>query len=148
MKSLLTALALFVAATAFAGPPAGITSLKAAIKAARTQGKFLFVQLGRENCGNCQQLKSMITQNQLPLSDTRYVYADVDFDDLSTFDLFNRHFKADGEYLPFVIIAAPDGTQLAAHTGSGTLKDYKQLINDAEKAAAKMTATQAAAKKK
>lgn len=139
MKSLLASLLVLCAATAFAGPPAGITSLKAAIKAARTQGKFLFVQLGRENCGNCQQLKSMITQNELPLSDTRYVYADVDFDDLSTFDLFNRHFKADGEYLPFVVIAAPDGTQLAAHTGSGTLKDYKHLINDAEKAAAKLS---------
>lgn len=147
MKSLLASLLVLCAATAFAGPPAGITSLKAAIKAARTQGKFLFVQLGRENCGNCQQLKGMITKNELPLSDTRYVYADVDFDDLSTFDLFNRHFKADGEYLPFVVIAAPDGTQLAAHTGSGTLKDYKHLISDAEKAAAKMTTSKAAQKK-
>jgi hypothetical protein len=147
MKTLLASLALLVATAAFAGTPAKITSLKTALKTARTQGKFLFVQMGREACGNCQELKGMISQNKVPLSDARYVYADVDCDDLSTNDLFSRHFKVEGDTLPFVVIAAPDGTQLAARSGAGTAKDYNRLISDAEKAAVKMTESQAAKKK-
>ena len=141
MKSLFASLALLFAATAFAGGPAKITNLKDALKTAQSEGKLLFVQLGREACGNCQALKGMIAKQEVPLAASKYVYADVNCDDAKTIDLFTKRFQVEGSTLPFVVVAAPDGTQLAARSGYGSAKDYNGLLRQAQAAAEKREAS-------
>jgi len=147
MKTLLTSLALLFAATAFAGGPAKITDLKSALETAQGKGKLLFVQYGREACSNCQALKGMIASREVQLSESKYVYADVNCDDPKTRDLFAKQFKVEGSTLPFVVVAAPDGTQLAARTGYGNADAYAALLRDAQKAAKKLPAGKATQKK-
>ena len=55
-------------------------------------------------------------------------------------------FKIEGSSLPFVVVAAPDGTQLAARTGYGSAKEFEDLIRDAQKAAKKLEDGKAAKK--
>jgi len=138
MKTLLASLALLFVTTAFAGGPAQVTDLKAALKTAQKEGKLLFVQLGREACGNCQALKGMIAKQEVPLAASKYVYADVNCDDAKTIDLFTKRFQVEGTTLPFVVVAAPDGTQLAARSGSGRAKDYNAMLRVAQAAAEKL----------
>jgi hypothetical protein len=140
MKTLFASLALLFATTAFADGPAKVTDLKAALKTAQKEGKLLFVQLGREACGNCQALKGMIAKQEVPLAASRYVYADVNCDDAKTIDLFTKRFQVEGTTLPFVVVAAPDGTQLAARSGYGRAKDYNGLLREAQAAAEKLAA--------
>jgi hypothetical protein len=147
MKTLLASLAMLFATTVLADGPAKITDLKAALKTAQREGKLLFVQLGREACGNCQALKGMIAKREVPLAESKYVYADVNCDDSKTFDLFTKHFQVEGSTLPFVVVAAPDGTQLAARSGYGSAKDYTGLLREAQTAAAALAERQAAKKK-
>ena len=139
MKTLLASLALLFATAAFAGGPAKLTDLKSALETAQGSGKMLFVQMGREACSNCQALKGMIAKREVQLSESKYVYADVNCDDSKTRDLFSKKFKVEGSTLPFVVVAAPDGTQLAARSGYGSADDYAGLLRDAQKAAKKLT---------
>ena len=98
---------------------------------------MLFVQSGRENCGNCQALKGLISQGKLSLPESQYVYADVDWDDEEEGELFEAKFKVSGNMLPFVVIAAADGTQLAARSGYGTQKEFEEFLAKAQSAAKK-----------
>ena len=148
MKTLLASLAMLFATAAFAGGPAKITDLKAALKVAQSQGKLLFVQMGRENCENCQALNSMIANSEVQLPPSQYVYADVNCDDEKTKELFVKHFQINGSTLPFVVVAAPDGTQLASRTGEGSARDYSNLLRDAQKAAQRLPAGKVTPKKK
>jgi thioredoxin-like negative regulator of GroEL len=138
MKTLLASLAMLFATAAFAGGPAKITDLKSALETAQGQGKMLFVQMGREVCSNCQALKGMIAKGEVRLSASKFVYADVNCDDAKTNALFSKQFKVEGSTLPFVVVTAPDGTQLAARTGYGSADDYAGLLRDAQKAAKKL----------
>ncbi len=147
MKTLLTTLAMLFATAAFAGGPAKTTDLKSALETAQGQGKMLFVQYGREACSNCQALKGMIASREVQLSESKYVYADVNCDDPKTRELFAKQFKVDGSTLPFVVVAAPDGTLLAARTGYGSADAYAGLLRDAQKAAKKLPSGKAAQKK-
>jgi len=110
-----------------------VTNLVAALDAAKAGNKLLFVQYGREACGNCQALKGLIRRGQLKLRDTEFVYADVCCDDPATRKAFNDQFKIEGTALPFVIIAAPDGKQLASRSGYGEANEFDRLIDTAEK---------------
>ena len=147
MKTLLASLALLFATAAFAGGPAKVTDLKSAMETAQGQGKMLFVQMGREACSNCQALKGMIAKGDVRLSESKFVYADVNCDDSKTRDLYVKHFKVEGSTLPFVVVAAPDGTQLAARSGYGSADDYAGLLRDAQKAAKKLPAGKTTQKK-
>lgn len=132
MKAFATALALLFALPAFAGQKP-VTDLTAALAKAKAENKMLFVQMGRENCGNCQALKAMIKSNQVKLPEAKFVYADVNCDDPATDQLFSSKFKVQGSTLPFVAIAAPDGTKLAGRSGYGTAKEFESLIREAGK---------------
>lgn len=132
MKAFAAALALLLALPAFAGQKP-VTDLTAALAKAKAENKMLFVQMGRENCGNCQALKAMIKSNQVKLSDAKFVYADVNCDDPATNKLFSSKFNVEGNVLPFVAIAAPDGTKLAGRSGYGTAKEFEALIHQAGK---------------
>jgi thioredoxin-related protein len=114
-----------------------LTDIDAGLAQAKTENKLVFVQYGREACGNCQVLKGYIKDRSLRLSESKYVYVDANCDDSSTSKAFRSKFKVEGKTLPFVVVAAPDGTQLAARTGYGTVNEYEDLLKEAQKAAKK-----------
>lgn len=119
---------------ALAKVPPKQTDLDEALKQAKAENKLLFVQFGRETCGNCQALKSMIQQRQIRLSDSDFVYADLNCDEAAAHRAFATRFKVEGRTLPFVVIADPDGKQLAARNGYGTAAEFRAFIKDAERA--------------
>ncbi len=147
MKTLLASLFILLASTAFAGGTVKVTDLQAALNSARSQGKLLFVQYGRDICEHCQALKGMIVSGEVQLPESKYVYADVNCDDAKTKELFKKMFTTTGTGLPFVVVAAPDGTQLAARTGEGSARAYSNLLRHAQKAAKKLADGGAAQKK-
>jgi thioredoxin-related protein len=133
----LAALAAFCFTAVFAAGPEKVTDINAALEKAKTENKLLFLQYGREACGNCQALKGYIKDRDLRLSESKFVYADVNCDDPATSKIFREKFKVTGSTLPFVVVAAPDGSQLAARTGYGSVKEYEDLLRDAQKAVKK-----------
>jgi thioredoxin-related protein len=135
LKSLLLpALALAAACgITFAATPK-VTDINEALAKAQSENKLLFLQYGRDACSNCQALRGMVKAGKVRLSATKFVYADVNCDDAATSKVFREKFKVSGSTLPFVVVAAPDGTQLAARTGYGTDAEFNKLIKDAEKA--------------
>lgn len=46
---------------------------------------------------------------------------------------FYKRYKVDGQTLPFVVIAKPDGSQIAARSGYGREREYNDFIRDARK---------------
>ncbi|CAN5905739.1 hypothetical protein BH11VER1_BH11VER1_07280 [soil metagenome] len=131
---ILAALAIFCFSAVFAAGPEKITDINAALEKAKAENKMIFLQYGREACGNCQALKSYVKSHDLRLSESKFVYADVNCDDPATSKLFREKFKVSGGMLPFVVVAGPDGTQLASRAGYGTVKEYEDLLRDAQKA--------------
>jgi thioredoxin-related protein len=132
VKLLVTLVFSLVASVVMADAPVAVTNLTAALKQAKTEGKMLFVLSGRENCGNCQALKGLISSGKLSLPAKEFVYADVDWDDEKEGELFEAKFKVSGNMLPFVVVASADGKQLAARSGYGTLKDFEKLLTEAK----------------
>ncbi|MBU1693559.1 MAG: hypothetical protein KKC51_06310 [Verrucomicrobia bacterium] len=110
-----------------------VTDLAQALERAKTENKLLFIQYGREACGNCKALKNLIRGGQLKLRDTQFVYADISCDDKATRQIFNEKFKVEGNTLPFVIVADPCGKQLVSRTGYGEANEFDRLIGTAEK---------------
>ncbi len=129
-----TVILALTASLTFAASPA-VKDINAALVKAKTEKKMIFLQYGREACGNCQALKGMIKAGKVRVSSTKFVYADVNCDDPATSALFASKFKVSGSTLPFVVIAAADGTQLAGHSGYGSDVEFNKLIQQAEKAA-------------
>ncbi|MBI5820388.1 MAG: thioredoxin family protein [Verrucomicrobia bacterium] len=130
---MITMMAVLGIAVTLAKGPEAETNLNAALAKAKKEGKMLFVQFGRESCGNCQALKGMINAGDVKLSERNFVYADVNCDDRATSQLFRSKFKVQGRTLPFVVIADSDGKQLAARSGYGSADEFKRLIKDAQK---------------
>ena len=135
MKLLVPLVFSLVASVVMADAPVAVTHLTAALKQAKTEGKMLFVLSGRENCGNCQALKDLISSGKLSLPAKEFVYADVDWDDEKEGELFEAKFKVSGNMLPFVVVASADGKQLTARSGYGTQKDFEKLLAAAQAAA-------------
>jgi thioredoxin-related protein len=133
LRSILLPAAALIATAAFAAAPK-VTDVNEALSTAQTENKMVFMQYGREACGNCQALKAMIKGGKVRLSPSKFVYADVNCDDPETSKAFSSKFKVSGSTLPFVVIAAPDGRQLAARSGYCSPQDFEKLIKDAEKA--------------
>jgi thioredoxin-related protein len=135
MKSLLSLSVLVLAASlAFAGKPTAVTDINTALEQAKAENKMLFLQYGREACSNCQALKAMIKSQKVQVTSSKFVYADVNCDDKATSKVFRSKFNVSGNTLPFVVIASPDGKQLAARSGYGTEADFNKLIHEATKA--------------
>lgn len=120
--------------------PEAMKDLPAALEAAKAQGKLLFIQYGREACGNCQTLKGYIKGGQLRLPEDKYVYVDLDCDDANTSQAFRSRFKVEGQTLPFVVVADSDGQQLAGRAGYGQPRDYDKMLKDARKGLSKTAA--------
>ena len=126
---------LFTSLSLIAGGPETITDIKAALAKAKSENKLLFLQIGRVDCENCQALRSMVAKKQVQLPPTKFVYADVNWDDGATKRVFQYKFKVIGSSLPFVVVAAPDGTQLGARSGAGSAAEFEKLIHEAAKKA-------------
>ena len=135
MKTTVLSLLVVLAATAaLVAGPTKLTDVNVALAKAKEGDKLLFIQFGREMCGNCQALKSYIKSGTVHLPASKFIYADLDCDDGATSKIFYQKFKVKGNTLPFVIIASPDGRQLASRTGYGSAQEYLALIHEAEKA--------------
>jgi len=128
---LIPLLVLVSATLSLAGPKHKFNDISAALEKAKTENKILFLQFGREACGNCQELRKMISKNEIELPSSKFVYADVDCDDKAATKIFRQKFHVIGTTLPFVIVASPDGTQLAARTGYGSASEFQKLIKEA-----------------
>jgi len=129
----------------FAKGPEAVTDLDKALEQAKTEKKLLFIQFGREKCGNCQALRSYVAKNEVKLPKDKFVYVDLNCDDAATSGAFRKLFKVEGSTLPFVVVADATGKQLAGRSGFGSPADYKKFLQqaqakkpaDAAKAAAK-----------
>ena len=132
MKSLFVSLFCFIALSAMAGGPTKITDINAALAKAKAEKKLLFLQIGKADCDNCNELRGMVARDKVKLPASQFVYADVDFDDGATLKVFRRHFKVLGVELPFVVVASPEGKQLGARYGRGTPEDFADLIAKAQ----------------
>lgn len=137
MKSLFATAAafLFIGLTAMAAGPEKITDISAALSKAKAENKLLFLQMGRDDCENCQALRTMVAKKEVKLPSAQFIYADVNCDDAATMKVFRRNFKVIGNTLPFVVVAAPDGKQLTAKAGPGTAADFGALIEKARQKA-------------
>ena len=124
------AVVLFGASAVLSAPEAG-HDLKAALEKAKAQGKPLFIQLGRETCGFCQNLKSYIKAGSVNIDN--YVYVDLDCDNQQVLKEFQELFTVSGTTLPLVVIADSNGKQLAARSGYGKPEDYRAMIESAKK---------------
>lgn len=135
MKQIISSIAVLVIACAsvFAKAPEAATDLSAALEKAAAGKKLLFIQFGREACGNCQALKAMIQNRSLRLPESQFVYVDLNCDDPATSKAFRTKYTVEGNTLPFVVIADPDGTQLASRSGYGSADEFEKLIRDAKK---------------
>ena len=118
---------------AYAKGPQALTDLSAALESAKTEGKMLFIQYGREACGNCQALKTAIAKGEIKLPKDRFIYVDLNSDDPKTKQAFHTTFQVEDKKLPFVVIADSEGKQLVSRTGYNTPKDYNKMIKEASK---------------
>ena len=137
---------LVLGATAFAKGPEAITDLAPALDQAKAEKKMLFIQYGRETCGNCQALRGYIAKNEVRLSKDKFIYVDLNCDDKTTSAAFRKNFKVEGSTLPFVVVADAEGKQLAGRSGYGTPADFKKLIQSASGAKKPAGTTKPAAK--
>jgi thioredoxin-like negative regulator of GroEL len=115
-----------------------VTDLATAMETAKSSGKLLFVKYGREACGNCRALGRLIEERDVKIDEDDFVFADINCDDKAQKRQFYDTFEVDGRTLPFVVVATPDGKQIASRTGYGREDDYDDFIDDAEKAWKKM----------
>lgn len=106
--------------------------LTKALEKAKAENKMLFMQFGREACGNCQHLKKLIKENKIDLNPEEFVYADLNCDDKKTEELFFSKFTGSGSTLPFVVITDPSGKQLGSISGYADEKKYNDFIKKAK----------------
>lgn len=111
--------------------PEAVTDLDKALEQAKTEKKMLFIQFGREKCGNCQALRAYVAKNEVKLPKDKFVYVDLNCDDAATSSAFRKQFKVDGSTLPFVVVADATGKQLAGRSGFGTPAEYKKFLSQA-----------------
>jgi thioredoxin-related protein len=141
IKYLATCLALLAFVFASTGHSAErkmLTELAPAIEAAARSDKLIFIKYGREACGNCQSLKTLINDRKVKLFDSEFVLVDLDCDQPAIARVFNKKYRAmigDARTLPFVIIAKADGTPVAGIGGYKDAAAYNKFIMDAKKQA-------------
>lgn len=112
----------------------GIHNLEEAVTKAKAENKFVFVQYGRELCSNCQKVWDLLACKDVKLPENM-LYADVDCDDPDTVQFFTMNFSIDDAsiWLPFIVVVAPDGSQLASCSGLHEPQFYRDMIENAVK---------------
>ena len=125
---------IFTVADASAKNLVPITDLNQALATARTEQKLLFVKYGSRSCRYCRSLDHWMKSQEIKINEAVFIYADINSDHSMRNQLFHERFKVDGSNLPYVIIASPEGKQIAARSGSGSKRNYRNFISDAERA--------------
>lgn len=112
--------------------PKGCHDLPKALAQAKKEGKFVFVQVGRENCTNTMQLWHMLADGRVSLP-KNFLYADISGDDEEMRTAFDERFTIDddGFWFPYVVLVGPDGSQLASCSGRHTPEQYNAMIRKA-----------------
>ncbi|MEG1479507.1 MAG: hypothetical protein RSD41_00660 [Kiritimatiellia bacterium] len=112
--------------------PKGEHDLQKALRKAKEQKKFLFIQYGRENCTLCQRMWNMLGDGSIKLP-ADFSYADVSCDDSDTQTYFYENFVMDdaGLYYPYIVIVDPDGRQIGSCSGGQTADAVNALIKKA-----------------
>lgn len=116
------------------GKAASITTVDEAIELAKKENKMVFIQVGREACGNCQALKKAIKSGQYRLSN-KFIHVELSCDDAKVMGEFRKRFKVDGGTLPFVAITDGEGNDLANGGGFLSKQQFDDLLEKAKKAA-------------
>jgi len=106
--------------------------LNQSIAAAKRANKKLFIMFGRQACGNCQHLKKLIRDGSVKISNSEFIIVDMNCDDKAQSQAFYKRYSVNGNYLPFVVIARSDGTQITSRAGYGEAADYNNLIKAAK----------------
>jgi len=132
-KVLVCFLLLASTAAGFAAKDEPITDMETAIQQAATEKKALFIIFGRENCGNCRNLREMIDDHRVRLSKSSFLIANINCDDATQYRAFKKRYNVEGPTRPFVVIAKSDGTMVASRTGGGSEKTYDDFVRDAKK---------------
>jgi len=118
------------------GTLAWYRSLSSAKAAARRQGKVIFIEYGRSNCGNCRNL----AQNVLPHRDIRSrigavaigLAADCDRPERSVWQLFRTNLPG-ARLLPFAAFITPDGQWITGWYGSKSVSSVSASLAQAER---------------
>jgi hypothetical protein len=101
-----------------------------ALERARAEGRILFVEFGREQCGNCRTLvQSVLPHPEVaPLLALRCVALASDCDDPEDEVLALAEHLPDATMLPFALFADADGRFLAGAEGAQTPKSFQALL--------------------
>ena len=112
--------------------PKGSHDLPATLAKAKAEKKYVFVQMGRQNCTNTMQLWHMLADGRVTLPKD-FLYADISGDDEEMRMAFEANFsmEEDATWFPLVVIVGPDGSQLATCAGRHTPEEYNALIKKA-----------------
>lgn len=112
--------------------PKGGHDLPKVLAQAKREGKFVFVQVGRENCTNTMQLWHMLADGRVSLPKV-FLYADISGDDEEMRTAFDERFTIDddGFWFPYVVVVGPDGSQLASCSGRHTPEEYNAMVKKA-----------------
>ncbi len=109
-----------------------IHDLQDALRQAKEQNKYLFIQYGREECSNCQKIWDLLGHGDIKLP-SNMLYVDVSCDDFDTraFVETNYPLQDTGLYLPFLFIVSPQGKLLNSSSGLYPVKYYRDMIHAA-----------------
>ncbi len=97
---------------------------------ARREGKLIFVEFGREQCGNCRALVQGVLPHAevAPLVARHCVALASDCDDPEDEVLALAENMPDAMSLPFAIFADADGRFLAGSEGAQSARSFKELL--------------------
>jgi hypothetical protein len=108
-------------------PP--VTDLATALQTAAQQQKTVFILYGNDACPNCQVLNYHLTNQDLSLPASDFVYCNLNSNDPASQSAFDAAYSATGPALPRVVIANTNGAQLLARSGYGTVAQYQAFID-------------------
>ena len=109
------------------------TSLAAALKSAREQKKLVFIEFGREQCGNCRALvQGVVPHAQVaPILQKQFVALAADCDDPEDAVSALSEQLPDAMMLPFAIFTDAQGRFLLGSEGVQSASSFKLLLERA-----------------
>ena len=106
------------------------TSWSEAILAARAEKKLLFIEFGREQCGNCRALIQGVVPHAevAPILQQQFVALASDCDDPEDSVSALAEQLPDAMMLPFAIFADAQGRYIAGGEGAQSASGFKALL--------------------
>ena len=107
------------------------TTWASALEAASKEGKHVFIEMGREACGNCRSLVESVARlpDVAPLLKEQFVAlaSDCDAPEKPVMDLAMQNLQ-DAMMLPFVMFVDADGNWLGGSHGAIDPAAFKQTL--------------------